>query len=201
VNLTLDENHIYHLDGKIVDGLTSTIKEAGLIRDGDSWYADRGTKIHLATQYWDEGTLDEETIDPQIKGYLESWKRFRKDQDYAPVKIEYPIFNHELRVASMVDRIPLLDIKSGVPEPWHILQIAFQWQTIKTPGSIPFIIPTEWLLYSWQPKDIYLDPDGGPPKVKIYTITELREAFKVYCNMLYFIRWRREKYGSTNSSC
>lgn len=196
--LKLDEaTHQYTLDGKPVDGLTSTIKEAGLIRNSDPFYADRGTKIHLATQYWDERVLDEETVDPQIQGYLESWKRFRKDQNYTPVEIEYPIYNPELKIASKIDRIPLLDIKGGIPEPWHILQIAFQWETLKSHH--------DWRLshygdYLWEPKDIYLDPKGGPPKVKTYTYSELREGFRIYSSMLYFIRWRREKYGSTTSN-
>lgn len=189
MTLTLDSQHQYRWDGKPVDGLTSTIEEAGLIGSwGNAWYLDRGSKIHLATQYWDEGTLDEETVDPKIKGYLESWKRFTKDQNYTPVEIEYQIFNPELRVASTVDRIPgPLDLKSGSPEPWHILQIAFQWSTLLRSG----------LYYLTKPMDVYLDSDGGPPKVKLYKTSEMREAYKVYCSMLYFLRWRREKYGST----
>jgi hypothetical protein len=179
--LILDEDHIYRLDGRKIDGLTSTIAEAGLIRSADEWYMDRGTKIHLATQYHDEGTLDEDTVDPQIKGYLESWKRFRKDQDYTPVEIEYKIFNSELLVASTIDRIPgPLDIKSGSPEPWHILQIAFQWSTVN-------------ISERRNPMDVYLDPDGGPPKVKLYKTSEMKEAFQAYSCFLYGIRWKRER--------
>jgi hypothetical protein len=186
--LTLDENHTYLLDGKPVDGLTSTIKEAGLIRNSDKKYMKNGTAIHKITELWDLGIIDQYEIDPNGLPYLESWKRFRKDQNYTPVEIEYKIFNPELLVASTVDRIPLLDLKSGSAEPWHILQIAFQWETIRS------FYPDK---YSWMPSDVYLDPDGGPPKVKTYTTIELREAYKVYCSMLHFLRWRREKYGST----
>jgi hypothetical protein len=184
--LELDANHIYTVDGRRVDGLTSTIQEAGLIRSSGSYYMDRGSKIHLATQYWDEGVLDEETVDPQIQGYLDSWKQFRKDQHYTPIEIEYKISNPILLVASTVDRIPLLDIKSGGPEPWHILQIAFQWKTL---------LDTFWDMqeYLKTPMDVYLDPDGGPPKVKAYKISELKEAYQVYCSLLVFLRWKREK--------
>lgn len=189
--LLLDENHHYTLDGKGLDGLTATIAEAGLIGNfGTKWHMDKGSAIHLATEFYDRGTLDEATVDPQIQGYLESWKQFRKDQNYTPIEIEYRIVNTVLMVASRVDRIPLLDIKSGTPTPWHILQIAFQWATLIAEH------PREWVL---KPTDIYLDPDGGPPKVKVYSLTELKEAYKVYCSLLYFIRWRREKYGNKNS--
>lgn len=189
VNLTLDENHIYRLDGKPIDGLTSTIKEAGLIRNGDPWYMDRGSKIHLATQYWDEGTLDEETVDPQIQGYLESWKRFRKDQDYTPVEIEYQIYDPVLQVAMTIDRLAgPIDLKSGKPEPWHVLQITEQRTALINNGLSDDVT---------KPMDVYLDSEGGPPKVKLYKTSEMREAYKVYCSMLHFVRWRREKYGST----
>lgn len=185
-NLTLDDNHIYRIDGKPIDGLTSTIKESGLIRGSDEWYMDRGTKIHLATQYYDEGTLDEDTVDPQIKGYLESWKRFRKDQKYEPKKIEYQIYHPLLMVGTTIDRLPgPIDLKSGVSEPWHILQIAMQWEAIKESG-----------LYHYdtdEPMDVYLDGDGGPPKIRSYKYLELKEAFKVYTSMLYFLRWKRER--------
>lgn len=181
--LRLDSNtHIYYLDNKQVDGLTSTIKEAGLIRNYDPWYGERGSALHLATEFYDRGTLDESTVDPQIQGYLESWKRFRKDQNYTPTYIEHITYHPELMVGTKIDRLPLLDIKGGAKEAWHILQLAVQW-------SILNIEEKHELARS--PMDIYLDPDGGPPKVKSYKTSELREAFKVYASMLHFIRWRR----------
>ncbi len=182
-DLILTDDHHYFLDGKPIDGFTSTLKEAGLIRNSDQWYLTKGTAIHLATEYFDRGTLDEETLDPQIAPYLESWKRFRKDQNYTPIEIEYPTYHPELLVGCKIDRLPgPVDLKSGSPEPWHILQIAFQWSTLICHGMHNL---------ARSPQDVYLDPDGGPPKVKSYKISEMREAFKVYCSMLHFIRWRR----------
>ena len=192
--LLLDENHNYTLDGRPLDGLTSTIQEAGLMGNfGSEWYLDRGMKIHLATELWDKGTLEESTVDPQIQGYLESWKRFRKDQNYNPTHIEYQIYHPELMVASKVDRLPLLDIKSGSQEPWHILQIAFQWATLRNDPPPGYA----YTAINWIPKDVYLDKDGGSPKVKTYTPAEMREAFKIYASMLVYLRWRREKYGTS----
>jgi hypothetical protein len=192
-NLILTNGHRYLLDGKSIDGLTSTIAEAGLIGGyGSEWHMDRGSKIHLATEFYDRKTLDMNTVDPQIEGYLNSWITFRKDQNYNPVEIEYQIYHPELMVASKIDRLPLLDIKSGSQEPWHILQIGFQWQTIRDFHINRFLAD--------KPMDVYLDPDGGPPKVKVYKTSELKEAYQVYCSMLHFIRWRREKYGNPNQS-
>lgn len=188
--IELDEvTHRYTLDGKPLDGLTSTIQEAGLIRNaGDPWYLERGTAIHKATQYFDEGCLDEETVDFQIAGYLESWKRFRKDQNYNPTHIEWKTYHPILMVGTTIDRLPLLDIKSGAPEAWHMLQIGFQWDVLKSLyyNGHPFSQSYK------NPMDVYLDPDGDPPKLRIYTQAEMREGFRVYSSMLYFIRWRRD---------
>ncbi len=187
--LILTNDHRYLLDGNPIDGLTSTIAEAGLIGNfGGEWYLERGTAIHLATELWDKGTLDESTVDPQIQGYLASWKQFRKDQGYTPVEIEYQIYHPELLVGMKTDRLPgPCDLKSGSPEPWHILQIAAQWSTLYAHRLDKLIK---------NPMDVYLDPDGGPPKVKAYKFLELREAFKIYASMLVYLRWRREKYGN-----
>ena len=182
--LILTNDHRYLLDGKQIDGLTSTIAEAGLMSNyGSDWHMDKGTAVHLATELWDKGTLDESTVDPQIQGYLESWKQFRKDQNYTPLHIEFQIYHPQLMVGMKIDRLPgPLDIKSASPTPWHILQIAVQWATLIADH------PREWVL---KPMDIYLDPDGGSPKVKVYNVMELKEAYKVYCSMLHFLRWRK----------
>ena len=187
--LLLDENHHYTLDGKPLDGLTSTIAEAGLMGNfGSEWHMDRGSKIHLATEYFDKGTLDESTVDPQIQGYLESWKRFRADQNYIPIDIERQFFNSVLLVGMTIDRLPgPCDLKSGSSEPWHILQISLHWSTLIGLGLKDM---------AKSPMDIYLDPDGGPPKIKLYSYLELKEAYQVYCSMLHFIRWRRSAYGN-----
>ena len=182
-NLILDiPTHTYYLDNKPLDGLTSTIAEAGLIRGGDPWYMGRGTAVHLATEYFDKGTLDEDSVADEIKGYLLSWKQFRADQNYTPVEIEYPIWHPELMVGTKIDRLPLLDIKSGAPDKWHILQLALQWSALICHGMHDM---------AKSPMGVYLDPDGGPPKVKPYKTSEMREAFKAYASMLYFVRWRR----------
>jgi hypothetical protein len=181
-DLIITDNHEYFFKNKKVDGLTSTIKEAGLIREGDPYYANKGTAVHLATEFYDRGTLDESTVDSQIQGYLDSWKKFRIEQNYIPTHIEYMIFHPELMVASKVDRLPLLEIKSGSQIPWHYLQVAFQWATLLL----------EHRESVKKPMTVYLDSEGESPKIKVYSFYELRENYKTYCSMLNFLRWRRQ---------
>lgn len=181
--LTLDENHQYRLDGRPIDGLTATINEAGLTWNCDPYYLARGAEIHLVTEYYDRGSNATDTIADNILPYFESWRKFRQEQNYHPLEIEYMIHHPELIVGTKIDRLPgPLDIKSGAPQKWHILQVAFQWACLKAHnlGNL-----------AQCPMDVYLSEDGSSPKVKTYTQSEMREAFKVYCSMLHFIRWRR----------
>ena len=181
--LTFEEaRHQYWLDGKPIDGLTSTIREAGLGWDADQHYLERGKAIHLVTEKWDKGMLDEAMVTDEIMPFLESWIKFRRDLKYTPVEIEFPTYHPELMVGTRIDRLPLLDIKSGGPEKWHVLQLALQWSALSCHG-MSHLAKT--------PMGIYLNSEGKIPKVKLYKASEMREAFKAYSSMLYFLRWRR----------
>ncbi len=181
---TLSDEHVYTLDGRVIDGTTSILDEAGLIRGGDPWFMDRGTAIHKATEFYDRGTLDENTVDPQIAGYLKSWQLFRLDQDYIPIYIELPLSDPVLLYAGTLDRLPLIDLKSGAYAPWHSLQVAAYWNLARVNGY-----QAECL----KPMGIYLQEDGGPPKIKTYTQTEVRQEFKTFCSFLHTVRWKQEK--------
>ena len=87
-----------------------------------------------------------------------------------------------------IDRLPgPLDLKSGVEEPWHVLQVALHWATVIADGTI--IESRFWM----NPCDVYLDPEGGSPRVRNYTQIEMSEAYKAYGSLLHFLRWKREK--------
>jgi len=181
--LELDDQHRYTLDGKGLDGLTSTIAEAGLISGyGSDWYMQRGTFIHQATEYWDKGELDESTVDPHIQGYLESWKQFRKDQNYKPDEIELKLYDPIYLYAGTIDRLPLCDLKSGVEEKWHKWQLAGYWNLCRVNG-----LQDQCL----NPFIVYLQEDGGPPKLKNYTQSQMRETLKDFLCILQFVRIKR----------
>jgi hypothetical protein len=186
MTLILTDDHKYFYDDRPIDGCTSILQEAGLISTyATEWYKIRGTALHLATEFYDRGTLDENSVDPQIKGYLNSWKKFREEMNYAPELIEEKFYNSALMVGMKIDRLPgPLDLKTGQQEPWHILQVALHWATV-----LPLLDHHMTL----DPCDVYLDAEGGSPKVINYTASEMREAYKVYTSLLHFLRWKREK--------
>jgi len=110
--LTLDERHIYRLDGVEIPGVSEIIKDAGLSSFKDScdpWYADRGSKVHLACQLWDEADLNEESLDPHIVPYLEAWKKFLAESDAKILANEQMLHHPALLYAGTVDRILLID--------------------------------------------------------------------------------------------
>jgi hypothetical protein len=106
------EGHIYTdatVDGigRRYESVTSILKAEGLIdtRFYDDWSRDRGSMIHLATHYDDMGELDEETLDPVIRPYLEAWRKFRKESGFVPEVIEVPMMSINYRYAGTPDRI------------------------------------------------------------------------------------------------
>jgi len=134
--LTLDpEEHIYRLDDRRVRSVTQVLSPFltfDLVRaDVLEFALKRGSAVHLAAQYDDEGLLDEGSVGPFITPYLGAYRRFRRESGFEPEFIEQMVYSERYDFAGMLDRIGrlnarriLLDIKSGDPEGWHALQLA-----------------------------------------------------------------------------
>ena len=74
-NLIFDEAaHRYTLDGRELPGVTTALKDVGLIDDRwfDEWSATKGKFVHQACAMVDDGTQEEDALDPAIKGYVEA---------------------------------------------------------------------------------------------------------------------------------
>jgi hypothetical protein len=110
--------------------VTEIIREAGLMgHQAGDYYLDRGSALHLACRYYDEGTLDEATVDPVISAKLEQWRRFRAETDWVAEKIEWEVesqlgyVGHPDRGGWLNRQWTILDIKPS-DEPWHGIQLA-----------------------------------------------------------------------------
>jgi len=150
------------------------------------WYMDRGSMIHLATELYDEGTLDESTVDPQIVGYLESYKQLPAVA--VPVDtftgIEVQLVDTIYGYAGTIDRIYepcVVDIKSGQPSAWHVIQLGAYYGLCRA-NKIEVRMG----------KAIYLHEDGSLPNVKSYTLKELQDGLKIFLSALVVVRARRE---------
>lgn len=141
VNITFDElNHVYTLNGERIPGVTEILSVCGVSLDFDAPFvrsaaefkADLGTKIHLACNLDDQNDLNEEALDDQIRPYLAAWRRFRANTKFNPVASEEMVYSAQHRYAGRVDcrgsmfcepRHTLVDIKTGQPQRYHLLQL------------------------------------------------------------------------------
>lgn len=143
MNVVLEpDTHTYRReDGTAVcASVTTVLADVGIVNysmlsDAErDFYLTRGTAIHAATQFDDEETLDESTLDPQIAPYLEAWRKFRRDTGFIPTRIEGPVYHSVYHYAGTPDRVGsiisnctseiVVDIKSGVVCPWVKYQLA-----------------------------------------------------------------------------
>ena len=130
-----EETHTYTQGGVKLPSVTTIIREAGLMPgfygSGNEAAMLRGTLVHRACEFHDEGDLDESTVDPALAGYLEAWKKFRDETAFDPAEIEWRHAHPVNKYAGTVDRIgsfggrpAIIDIKTGEFDPWIGIQLA-----------------------------------------------------------------------------
>lgn len=117
-----DKTHTYKIGGQEVISVTQALVEAGLV--DTKWFTDygrrRGSAVHKAIQYRVEGSLDLNSIDPKIEGYLSAWDAFVEDTGYEPIACEKRLFSAIHRAAGTLDHLGNLrgktviaDVKTG----------------------------------------------------------------------------------------
>lgn len=152
MNLTLDPvAHIYRNErGDIIPSVTQILQCAGLVDFSGiapavlELAAERGTIVHAITEYLDKGTLDEDSIDPALFGYVEGYKAFEMQYGIIGFEaIEQQVYHPALGYAGTLDRLAkfdstlmLYDIKTGAKEHAHALQLAGYHGALENPQSI-----------------------------------------------------------------
>jgi hypothetical protein len=99
--------HTYFVDGERVElSVTKVLKICGLI--DDRWYTEygrwRGSAVHKATHYFDEGDIDRRTLDPVVKPFVADWKDFREKTGFIPTLIEKPFYDGRYNFCGTPDR-------------------------------------------------------------------------------------------------
>lgn len=127
-------SHTYYADGEAKLSVTQILKEAGLV--DTQWFTEfgrwRGSAVHKATQYFDEGDIDRRTLDPVVKPFVKDWKEFREATGFTPTMIEKQFYDSVYDYCGTPDRRgyftggraqdshELIDIKTypGGKAPW-----------------------------------------------------------------------------------
>jgi hypothetical protein len=131
------ELHQYRLDGQIVPSVTTILHATGVSVDFDelSGMSHRlglaidakravGQALHADAHAFDDHDLDESTVDPRVRPYLDALIAFRAQSGLIPLRRERRVVHPVLRYAGTMDGIfvkdastsVLLDIKCGNPD-------------------------------------------------------------------------------------
>lgn len=130
--LTFDDaSHTYRLDGQVLPSVTQVLRDNGL--GGDFSHVSpaileharqRGTAVHAAAHYLDEGDLDESTVAPEIRPFLDAWQAFKAERRVELLALEQRVACPVYRVAGTIDRVArvpglrgaiLIDLKTNTP--------------------------------------------------------------------------------------
>lgn len=185
----IDLDRTTHTYSPNLPSVTQILKDAGLINT--QWFTDeardRGSMIHLACEYYDQGDLNESSIDPDISGYLEAYKAFKRYAQYEPEWIEVPQKDPTGVYAGTADRIvisrprSLDDIKSGPYQPWHRIQSAAYVNMMDDP-------------FSFERRGIYLKA-SGTYSIRVFPKTEYMHDLAIFQSALNLYYWKRRNNG------
>ena len=187
--LTFDEaTHTYCWDGKRVPGVTTILQAlhnfdgvpAGLLAIAQ----ERGTAVHLACEYLDQGMLDEDSIDPAIAGYVNAWRLFTAELTPIWSHIEARCFHKVMRYAGTVDRVGIingkeyvLDIKTSIASHavWGLQTAAYAHALEKERAfraTVQLRIDGTYRLIEWD------DKSDWPTFISLITINNFLEKHK-----------------------
>ena len=136
MNKFIVSNHSYWMGNTEVPGNTFTITDNGFI-DDEYFTVEgriRGTRVHMLTQFLDEGDYDPREADRfDLSGYVESWRKAKERRGFEVVLCEEVMFHNLFRFGTIIDRILMWDgwetiaeIKSGAVELAHPYQTGAQ---------------------------------------------------------------------------
>lgn len=108
-----DKGHVYMLEGERLPCVSDLCRflHREIYKDAPVWQmeaaADRGTKVHAATEVLDKTGRAE--IDGEYLPYLQAYANFRKEHEVVWELIEHPDYHPSHRYAGTIDRYGLVD--------------------------------------------------------------------------------------------
>lgn len=103
---------------------------------------DRGRKVHTATELYDNGLLEWDTLDEAIMPYVQAYVSWLDWTRFDPLSVERMIYHERFRYAGRLDRVGrigqdrwVVDLKSGLLLEGHSYQTAAYCATLPEPHS------------------------------------------------------------------
>lgn len=154
-----------------------------------------GTYVHLSIQYRDENTLDYNSLDKKLVGYIQAYENWL--DDYKPQIISSEkTFVHSIleyqgtpdKLVSIVNGLSetqfyVVDIKTGQPSRWHKIQLAAYRRLVMNDEEMD-------KRGFWGIANLYLSPKTY--KFVIYDISDLINADKLFLSALEVYKFRKE---------
>jgi hypothetical protein len=145
--------HTYYVDGQVVPGVTNTLKAAKIVdysmisQDVLQAAAWRGTLVHRALHWWALGTLDMDSLDPVIAGYVAAGIRFHEESRFEIANVEQMVYEPTYGYAGTFDLdgligndLWLVDYKTGLILPGHALQLAAYLNCRRSPRRYRYAV-------------------------------------------------------------
>lgn len=181
-----EDDHVYKLDGVKVPSVTQILSFGQDLSRIPAWTAQRGTALHLATEYDDAGDLDEDSVDPLVRPHLIAYRKWKEAVKYNFIETEYRVWGEVegMRYCGTIDRVGVcgrdllrvLDLKSGAPRREHGAQVcayarAYEQRhgrPVFDQGCVYLDKSGEWSEKTYDPRDGHAD----------YFMTKLRAYYE-----------------------
>lgn len=197
--------HVYRIHGRPVGGVTTILREAGILRDHsrtDPYYRDRGSAVHEAIRLSLLGRLDDESLDPAITPYLDSAFRAVSFLGLCPLAVEQPMYDPVGMYAGSLDclgtaekmggRACLVDWKTGPLEPGYEVQAAGGYLPLARLAAESGAIPMERTALD-APIVALVSLVNDLPKVHMVDLTEQYNHERLFQAALTTYHWRVQK--------
>jgi hypothetical protein len=127
--------HCYRFHGRRLISVTQAIQAAGLIRS--EWYTEaarqRGRAVHLAVHFDAERDLDEGSVTPLIRPYLEAARSFKRETGFRTELTEARVWAIDLGYAGTLDHLGVIGSKQRVLVDWKTGSVP-EWARLQTAG-------------------------------------------------------------------
>ena len=116
-----DESHTYRWDGSVVPSVTQLLKPVGFDYDSIPRHivqhaSERGTAVHAATEFYDDGDLDEDSVDLEILPYVQAWRLFREQSGFQVFRSEVRVYSERHGFAGTFDCLGVLNRQLAIVE-------------------------------------------------------------------------------------